>query len=299
MITMQYPDLIPVDLAGRDAIEAYLRRANRKSCELNFCNMFNWGPVYDYRWAVNDDLLIVALNGGDDLLFPAGRPFLPAELASLSDLMRTAGKAGSFFDVPAEYVEQNRNELELYFELSSTPDDWDYIYSAEKLLHLSGAKLRKKRNHLAQFEREYGNWQIVELDRNRANECIPFIEELYRETGMDEMQQEDFAAVKRAVEFFDRTGILGLGLYVGGRMAAFSMFSRQCDDTYTTHFEKSDKDIRGASQMINRETAAFLHDRCTYINREQDLGVPGLRHAKQSYDPEFQLECFSLRRRND
>jgi len=296
MINLRYDDFRPVNLQDRQLIESYLSRADRMSCELNFCNIFNWGPVYNYRWAINDDLLIISLDGSE-LLFPAGRDIEPAELALISDIFRHNGHDGSFVDIPEKYVLLHRDALAQYFEMDSCEDDYDYIYTVAQLVELSGSKLRKKRNLIGQFEREYSTWSIQELTLESAPECIPFIEYLYRDSGMDDMQKDDFSAVKRAVEFFGRNNIQGLALYVENRMAAFAMFSRQNHDTYTVHFEKNDRDIKGAAQVINHETAKFLQNTCTYINREQDLGIEGLRHAKQSYDPVFMLKNYNLIRK--
>lgn len=298
MIKPQYSDFQPVRLEDRDLIESYLRRAKRRNCELNFCNFYNWSEIYDYRFTTADGLLLVSLDGGDELLWPTGREVTPEEMAAVSEVMSQAGHHGSFIDIPDDYVAAHRLELEQYFALECNPDDWDYVYAVEKLFHLNGAKLRKKRNHISQFERNYSDWQIIELNPQNAGACIPFVEYLYRDAGMNELQQEDFAAITRAVHYFDHTGLAGLSLYAGGKMAAFAMFSRQNDDTYTVHFEKSDKEIVGSSQVINRATAEFLHGRCTYINREQDLGIQGLRHAKQSYDPDFQIVSYRLIRKN-
>jgi len=296
MITLQYQDFRPVERTDQTVIAGFLARAGRLSCEMNFCNIFHWGPVYDYRWAVNDDLLLISLDRST-LLFPCGRDIRPDELAAVSDLFRAAGHDGNYSDVPDDYVQAHREELEKYFELDTCEDDYDYIYAVDKLVKLSGAKLRKKRNLISQFEREYTTWHVAELTPETAVPCIPFIEYLYRDTGMDDMQQDDFAAIKRAVQYFGQTGIRGLGLYVNNRLAAFSMFSRQNPEAYTVHFEKNDRDIKGSAQVINQQTAKLLQNSCRYLNREQDLGVDGLRHAKQSYDPEFMLKNHHLIRK--
>ena len=296
MINLNYQDFQPVELADRQLLEGYLAQADRMSCEANFCNMFNWGPVYNYRWTINDDLLIVSLDGSE-LLFPMGRNIAPAELAMISDIFRSTGHDGGFIDVPEQYALLHRDELTPYFDVDTCDDDYDYIYTVDQLVELSGSKLRKKRNLISQFEREYSNWSLQELTQKTAVECISFVEYLYRDTGMDDMQKDDFAALKRAVQYFGPNGIRGLALYVDKRMAAFAMFSHQNHDTYTVHFEKNDREIKGAAQVINHETAKMLRDTCHYINREQDLGVEGLRHAKQSYDPVFMLKNFNLIRK--
>lgn len=277
-------------------ISAFAHNSQRRGCELNFCNMFNWSQSYDYRWQIYKERLIVILLHGDEILFPAGEFFPPRELAEISDAIRATGHRGRIFDVPEEYIEQFP-EISEYFGVIHSRASWDYIYLTENLHLLSGRKLRKKRNHISQFERQYSNWHVLPVTSGNVRDCESFLESFYKGVELSEMLEEDYLAISTALKFMSGTGIEGLALYVNNTVAAMALFSRQTEDTWTIHFEKADKDVIGASQVINRETAAYLKGRCKYINREQDLGIDGLRHAKESYEPAFMLKRFILERR--
>jgi len=98
--------------------------------------------------------------------------------------------------------------------------------------------------------------------------------------------EDEFTAIERAFENFDRLGFEGIALWVKNRLVAFCVFSRLNHDTYNIQFEKSDIAFKGAAQVINQETTKYLRNKCVYLNREQDLGIKGLRQAKLSYEPE-------------
>ncbi len=287
-----------VELQDKAIIQEFAFKEQRRSCELNFCNMFNWSPSYDYQWQIHKNRLVVILHHGDQILFPAGDWFSPIELAEIADTIRKTKHRGRIFDVPEDYLEKHSEELHEYFGIIHSQAYWDYVYSTEKLSDLSGKKLRKKRNHISQFEHTYADWKATEITMENVGDCKKFIAEIHppAETSDDDTAEEDFLAVTTALDFMDETGLEGLALYVKDQVAAMALFSRQTEDTYTIHFEKTDKDIIGSSQMINRETANLLRGRCQYLNREQDLGIDGLRHAKRSYDPEFMIKRFLLDR---
>jgi len=102
-------------------------------------------------------------------------------------------------------------------------------------------------------------------------------------------------ALRRAFELFDDLEGEGLVVLVDGRVVAFSIFSRHIDGTCLVNFEKADHGMSGLSQYLNRVTAERLLGKgCLFVNREQDLGIPGLRKSKRSYDPDFLLENYSL-----
>ena len=103
--------------------------------------------------------------------------------------------------------------------------------------------------------------------------------------------------MKRALDAFDALGLEGLVLFANGRLAGFSVFDRLNQNTADVHFEKYDPLIKGSAQAINWETARLLQGRYEYINREQDVGIEGLRKSKRSYCPAFTVKTYLLRRR--
>ena len=123
---------------------------------------------------------------------------------------------------------------------------------------------------------EYLN-QFVTLDSKKAQEL-----------------KEKLEALKVSLDCFEEIGFEGLVVVVDGKVIAFSVFSQFKDLVYDIHFEKADINFKGAAQVINQETAKYLKGKCQYLNKEQDLGIKGLRQAKMSYEPEIMFVPYGL-----
>jgi hypothetical protein len=103
----------------------------------------------------------------------------------------------------------------------------------------------------------------------------------------------EIKAIENALEMWNQLPIEGIIICLDHKIAAYSIFSPQTADMATVHFEKFDPDKKGSAQIINWETARYLQDRYKWINREQDIGLEGLRQAKLSYAPDRFAEFFA------
>ena len=110
----------------------------------------------------------------------------------------------------------------------------------------------------------------------------------------DTRVENERKAINRALNHYCELGFEGLMLMAGNELKAYAVFSRINSNSYTVQFEKADLECKGASQVITNQTAKYLLDKCEFINREQDLGIEGLRHAKQSYMPILMLKDYYL-----
>jgi hypothetical protein len=298
MKDLNIDDFNPIELADSDIFREKLSILNRRSCECNFNNLFFWSPVYDQQYLEFEGRLLVCAFAINEAMFPIGPPFSPAELAAvMKKLCCRKQLCGWVYDVPEEYVDENRKALEQYFHIETSEDYYDYIYSAESLTELQGERLNKKRNLIHQFHHEYPNAYSEPLSGQNAAEALRFALAINAliSAGTD-MLEDEGEALKRALANFDKLTAEGLVLRDSeGKIIAFAMFSQGFSDTADVHFEKADREYKGASQVINQLTAELLHNRgVKYINREQDLGLPGLRQAKHSYEPEFLLKRYRL-----
>lgn len=287
----------PVTLADRDVIRPLLLANDPCFCGYNFANLFMWGDVYQTRWLLSEERLWI-YNGYDDLmLMPVGRePDLTALLA-VSDGLRRAGKSGNFVLVEPDYVKGNP-ELERYFNSMLDPDNGDYIYSTRKLVDLRGNKLHKKRNQINQFLAMYPDFSSQVLKKSDLESCFALAEKWCRlRTCLELDFTHETSALKRGMLHFDELGLQGVRISRGDEFIAFSIFSPLSANMADVHFEKFDPEIKGASQVINWETAKTLDGTYKYVNREQDLGIEGLRRAKRSYSPEYILNAYFLERK--
>ncbi len=297
MINMDIAKFRPVELSDKAVFDKHLAVLNRMSCECNFNNIFCWSEAYLTRWNIIRGRLILFSEQERAIQMPLGEYFSPAEMAEISDFFIAHDySCGSFFDVPEEYI-QSFPDIERYFEVSSSEDNFDYIYLTRDLLELGGAKLSKKRNLIKQFEREHPDHRVVMISHADARETLKLALRLNTFLDHSHFLLEENSALHRTFTYFGKLEIEGLIVFVGDEPVAFTVFSRQNHESYDVHFEKASRNFKGAAQFINHETAKLLDGRCKYLNREQDLGLPGLRKAKQSYAPAFMLKRYALNRK--
>ena len=297
MQEVKLENFVPIALSDRDTIRPLLLAEDVCFCEYNFANLFMWGDIYQTRWLLQEDRLWL-YNGHDDLmLMPAGRALDMAGLISVSDRLRQAGKSGNFVLVDPDFVQENP-DLEKFFKVIADPDNGDYIYLSQKLVDLQGNKLHKKRNQINQFLALYPDYVSEPLQKNDLSACFQLSEKWCRlRTCLELDFTHETSALHRAMTHFDELGLQGVKISHRGEFFAFSIFSPLNGNMVDVHFEKFDPEVKGSGQVINWETARSLSGQYKYINREQDLGIEGLRQAKRSYSPDYILNAFFLERK--
>ena len=181
------------------------------------------------------------------------------------------------------------------FAFSSPRSLRDYIYLSSDLATLQGRRYQPKRNHVNRFTSQYA-YRYEPLSETNMPDCMELNRkwQALRNDGSSSEQAEQ-AAMQRAFAHFDELGLRGGVLYADDRIAAFTYGSAIDGETFCTHVEKVDTEIDGAGAMINQLFAQSLADEYRYINREEDLGLEGLRFSKLSYHPTILLEKISAR----
>ena len=156
----------------------------------------------------------------------------------------------------------------------------------------------KKKNLLKQFQRNYPTHRSEPGDPDHYNECINLMEKWQQDKSGDIVSYAyEAEALRTGCGHFHELDMGGLILFVEDRVVAFSVFNRQNSNTALVHFEKYDREIKGAGQAVNWETAKYLKDQYEFLNREQDLGIEGLRRAKESYMPEYKTLSYRMIRK--
>jgi uncharacterized protein len=288
----------PVTLADKKTILPQLLANDVFFCDYSFQNLFMWGDIFKTSWLFHDERLWI-YNGYDDLmLMPVGKALSLPELVTVSDMLRREGKSGNFVLVDQDFVKSNA-ALEQFFKVEIDHDNGDYIYASQKLVDLSGNKLHKKRNLINQFMALYPDYLCQPLQPSDLDACLRLSEKWCRLRTCQELDfDHETSALTRALRHFRELELQGLKISHGGELIAFSIFSQLNSDMADVHFEKFDPEIKGIGQMINWETAKSLSAKYKYINREQDLGIDGLRQAKKSYSPEYIVSAYFLERKN-
>jgi hypothetical protein len=300
---MNFIELTPPDFARYNP---YFENQRYDLCAYALSSIIAWSNrEYKPYGAVHKDALVVAAEFESDrksrhLLLPVcpQRMFAPAELATVA---RKAGHNQYWF-VPESYVAHfGRAALERFFEVLDHGAYDDYIYRVEDLAELKGNRYSKKRNLIKQFKRKYvdaGKVAIQPIGENDAAECLDFLEEWCRERDCDADDQVDLACEKQAtintlkhIDTFDVKGIL---LRIDGRVSAFGISAPLTADIATLQYEKAFGGIKGLYQYFDNACAQMLFDGFTFLNKESDMGIPGLAKAKRSYHPVRMVKSHRL-----
>lgn len=280
----------PIRLEDRAVIERYTMTSGITNCDLAFANMYCWQFMYHSAWAEIDGFLVIRfrIDGGEKIGYmqPVGTGDFAPLIPMLREDAHAHGQRLRIIGLTDEGCEMIRQMHLGLFAFESRRALEDYIYRAEDLRTLAGRHYQPKRNHINRFLTEYPDYRYEELTPERFGACLQLEREWRRGRGghTSELCAEQ-RAMQRAFDHFEELGLRGGCVYVGDRMAAFTFGSAVNDHTFDTHVEKADTEYDGAFTIINKLFAEHLPPHYTLINREEDLGIPGLRQAKLSYHP--------------
>lgn len=226
------------------------------------------------------------------------RDFSPEEL---KDLAVEAG-FDTFWFVPEAYIDQyGMDRVAACFNVRNHGAYDDYVYLKEDLAELKGNRYSKKRNLIRQFLREYDTDNRIVIEPMApafADECIDFLEQWCRERDCDADVESDLACEKAAcintLNHLDDFEVNGLLLRIDGKVSAFGVAAHLTDDMASLQYEKAFSHVKGLYQYFDKACAGQLFDGYTYINKESDMGIPGLAKAKKSYHPVMSVKSYKL-----
>ena len=280
-----------------DWIHEILYPADLPGADNTFHNMYFWecyyGEVAQLGGFVTQRL---SQNGVSTYLFPAGKGDVQA---ALEELMQDAKTRGEKFCLRGVTDDKKALLEQLFpgkFTFTAYRDSFDYIYTVEELTELHGKKLQAKRNHCNRFEQDHPNFETRVVTMENIALCRDMVQKWYEVHEWSEQIEQEKTAISRAFDCFDKTNMDGLMLLDGGEVIAFSMGARMNEEYYDVCFEKAYSAINGAYAMINREFSRMIAQKypdVQFLNREDDMGEPGLRKAKESYQPTLLLEKFN------
>lgn len=287
---MQNLELITTDHIP--LMQDYLARYPRENCDYTVTNILAWGQIYKNHLMLWQDNLVVFNPKYQYICFPVGQNFSEADLADLVRLFRTEYPQAELILIPETYVQEHPSLAE-HFTITDDRSWADYVYEVDKLVKLSGKKLAKKKNLVSQFVRAYPEYKVLPITSDKAGVLLDFTHKWRRERSAEGIYlMTEIKAIEHTLEMWDSLPTEGIIICLHNRIAAYSVYSPQTENMVSEHFEKFDPDKKGSAQLINWETARSLQGRYKYINREQDLGLDGLRQAKMSYEPEYLVKFY-------
>lgn len=291
-----------VQASDRRLVQSYISSMSYRNCDLSFANIFVWSFLYDTRIAEYGGSLFVKykFHSKPFYMMPFGRCDLKTAIEkaiedSIGDDLRFCMQ-GLSPKMKAD-IEEAMPET---FSFTSNRDYSDYIYLRDDLVGLSGKKYQPKRNHIHQFIRSYPQYRFVPITPDIIPQCME-LESYWKSVNEDEKDKTYIAldserqAIRRAFDHYEELDLLGGAILVDGRVVAFTYGSPINGNTFDVAVEKADANYVGAYTMINNEFAKTIDPKYVFVNREEDLGMEGLRKAKLSYHPAEILDKYTAK----
>jgi len=284
-----FPDRRELSAADKPLFDRLFAALQPRISELTFAGLFLFRQAHAYRVCRVGEAVVVLGQGYDGASY-AFPPLATDPTAALTALV-TAG-------IPlygADTLFAQRWLQHDWVRLVADRDSFDYLYNREELATLPGNRFHKKKNRISYFTRRHDH-DVVFYGPQFRSGCEALLADWVRvrqSAGVVTLSLEADACAE-ALLLSDDLGLQGVVVLVQGRVAAFALGERLNRETAVCHFEKSDPFMEGVGQLVNREFCRLLFTACTYVNREQDLGEPGLREAKLSYHPVALIEKFRV-----
>ncbi len=271
-------------------LKNYLRYNSYFGCELTAANNILWSDFYDTGFVIVEDMLSyckVKDGAPVGFTFPIGEHNPKNAFDALCRYFEEQNKEPVFYLVHREMYEQIEEWYPGRFKIEYHRDEADYLYEYKTLSELKGKKLHGKRNHINRFEENFPDYEYEAIDDSNYKECIEFAYIWERDNNLEGAEDKLYERniIEKALSNRKALELVGGLIRVDGRIVAFTMGEPINDKCFVVHFEKAYADIQGAYPMINREFVRRQLKGYKYVNREEDLGIPGLRHAKTSYQP--------------
>lgn len=293
MLKFEYPEI-----SDREWLTPKLSASGKIGSEWAFGTLYIWKNTYFSKVCRLDDGTLFCFG---DPLYTYNMPLCDkSRLREMIELMiANAAENGHPFHLWG-VTEDQKEELEQMFpgrfQFKLDRDSSDYIYKSEDLIHLSGRKYHGKRNHISQFERKY-DWSYEDISEENLEDCRHIAKEWCKTHGGcldDDGFASEPCAIDRALNHFNELHLGGGIIRVEGKPVAFTIGEEINPKVYLLHFEKALDGYDGLYAVINHEYAARHLESYELINREEDLGIEGLRKAKLSYHPTIILNRYRI-----
>lgn len=283
----------PLTLEDKHIFDNYLSSYNFKTCEYSFINLFIWRKGCNIEFAIFEDCLIIKKQGFDFknyFMQPIG--YKKENLKNIVDALIEYKDNNSmdflFKDIEASFLKDIKDIYGDNVLIDEDRDNFDYIYESSKLISLSGKKLHSKKNHYNNFIKN-NKFTVEDINKDNINQCIETAKNWCEKNVCEGYLLHELNAIEELLKNSITLNFEGIVVYVNDILSAFTIGEKINDTMCIIHIEKADSDINGLYTFINKTFIEQKFNSVPFINREQDLGIEGLRKAKLSYQP-FKLE---------
>jgi len=272
-VIADYPESSELAIEMRPQLHPLFSRLNEGISEFTFANIYLFRDAHNYRISrlFRDNFLITGSDRVEDFFI------LPFDLPGKEILHELFER---FFSMKCVSEKKSAALKGLGLKVIEDRDNFDYLYSREELSKLSGRKFHKRKNLVNAFISRY-SYEGRPLTAEYKAAAVDVLERWLEERG----EEGDYIAAKEALERMEELKLCGAIYYVEGKPAAYTLGEELGEDAFAIHFEKGLREFKGLMQFVVQSFAQILPEKYRFINREQDLGIEGIRKAKMGYRP--------------
>lgn len=277
-----------------DNIKHALKYVKHNACDYTPTNIIMWEDEYNTEIAFDDSDLYIKYNVDGMTFF--GIPFVMTGMKKgIENLIKYTEDNNielTIGDVEPEIFEIIDRIYPGQFKVAYQRDGADYVYNIKDMAELSGKKYHGKKNHINKFMKTYNNWCYEKMSDDNINECIDMVKEWrVKNVCVDDVEKADEICIMiNSIKNRERLGLIGGLIRANDRVVAVTLGGAINDEMFDINFEKAFSDVPGAYPMINQQFIINELMNYKYVNREEDMGLDGLRKAKESYLPEFMVQ---------
>ena len=284
----------PLSIHDRGVIQSITLAAGRRNCNFTFANLIGWQFWFGTERCILPHTVILRVRLFGDLCYMICSKE-PPDMQLLKLLCLDASQFGDSITLLAledSHAEYLKRILPVQADINPRRNNYDYIYLRRDLEQLAGKHLKAKRNHVNKFLQLYPQYEYRPLSPQYFNDCRQ-LAQLWRDETDNTDHQSSVNAEQQVMEniyaHWDELDMIGGSIWIDGKMVAFTYGAPVTFDTFDVCVEKADRNVDGAFNIINQQFASRLPEQYVFINREEDMGLEGLRKAKLSYHPHILL----------
>lgn len=274
-----------ISLNCQDKFDKALKLCPERTSEYTFSNIWGWTDFYGLELGCSDDMVWIRETQPELKYWAPVGDWNNVDWEKC-ELFKTPGT--TFTRVPEKLALLLQDKFGDTLEVTENRDHFDYVYSVEELIELRGNRFHKKKNLFRQFLKKY-DYEYKEITPECIEEVLEMQQEWFRwqeeNNYSDALEAENEAISKVLKEIDTITNLTGGTIRIDGKIIAYTVAEAIDDETIVIHFEKGDTRFKGVYQAINQMFLESSASKFKFVNREQDLGEPGLRKAKESYNP--------------
>ena len=289
-----------LSIADKDSVRAVSFAAGRRNCNLTFANLIGWQFWFNTEVCILNDVVVFrfTIEGRRAYMLCCAEAPTTHLLQLICNDAAQVGVELRIMGLEDDYAAHIKALMPDRVSVEPRRNQYDYIYLRQELAEMKGKNLKAKRNHVNKFLVEHPDFEYVDLTPARFDECRQLSMLWRNEVHQDgPFYNETVRAEQRAMEtvltHWDALDMRGGCIYVGGRMVAFTYGAAVTYNTFDVCVEKADRNIDGAFNIINQQFVSHLPEQFVYVNREEDMGLEGLRKSKLSYHP-HQLLSYNI-----